>query len=352
MAADLTASYLSEARKAELKANAEALLAPGKGILAADEATPAMGQRLASIGIKENTEENRRRYRQILFATPKEDMEAIAGVILQHETCYQKNDDGVPLLKLLKDRDVIPGVTLDRGLVPLYGANEGEMTSQGLDHLDQRCAQYYADGLRFAKWRAAFSISGEMIPSELAMENNAHLMARYASACQVHGLVPIVEPDIDVINGSHSLDKATQVSTQILSVFFKVLQDYGVYLEGIVLKTSMAVAGKKASKLSLPQDVAKATLLALSRSVPPAVPGVAFLSGGQTEEQATLNLDAINRCQDVAKPWRLTFCYGRALQGSALTAWNGDDSNIKAVHQAFASRVHSNSKASLGQYEE
>ena len=198
-------------------------------------------------------------------------------------------------------------------------------------------------------------------------------MARYASACQVHGLVPIVEPDIDVINGSHSLDKATQVSTQILSAFFKVLQTYGVYLEGIVLKTSMAVAGCKASFSSGPADVAKATLLALSRSVPPAVPGVAFLSGGQTEEQvrknslpnsfasletkfenmlqATLNLDAINRCEDVAKPWRLTFCYGRALQGSALTAWNGDDSNFKAVHRAFAVRAQANSKASMGQYE-
>jgi len=343
--------YLSAVRQAELKSIAEALLAPYKGILAADEATPAMGQRLASIGV-ENTEENRRRYRQILFATPKEDLDPISGVILQHETCYQKNDNGKSLLEMLKESDVIPGVTLDRGLVPLYGS-KNETTSQGLDDLDERCKKYYQDGLRFAKFRAAFSINSEKgIPSALAIENNAHIMARYASVCQVHGLVPIVEPDIDVVQGDHTIEKAAQVSEKVLAAFFKVLQDYDVYLEGIVLKTSMSVPGKMANTFGVttPQDIAKATVLALSRAVPPAVPGVAFLSGGQTEEQATLNLNAINKFVGASKPWRLTFCYGRALQGSALAAWNGNDANVKKVHQAFAKTTASNSKASMGQY--
>lgn len=347
----MTAGYLSKSTKAELKATAEALVASGKGILAADEAVPAMGQRFAPIGVQ-NTEENRRRYRQIIFSTPKKDLEPIAGVILQHETCYQLNDDGVPLIKLLQERNVIPGVTLDQGLVPLYGANAGETSTQGLGNLDSRCSQYYKDGLRFAKWRAAFIIK-DQTPSELAIVNNAHLMARYASVCQVHGLVPLVEPDIDVVNGDHSLERATQVSEKVLGTFFKILQEYGVYLEGIVLKTSMAVPGKEAVTFAStrPSDIAKATVTALSRTVPAAVPGVAFLSGGQTEEQATLNLNAINRFDEVMKPWKLTFCYGRSLQASALAAWNGHDTNAKDVQDALAKRADCNSKASLGAYQ-
>jgi len=343
--------YLSAVRRNELKSTAEALLAPCKGILAADEAEPAMGQRLASVGV-ENTEENRRRYRQILFATPKEDLNPISGVILQHETCYQKNDNGKSLLQVLKESDIIPGVTLDRGLIPLYGS-KNETTSQGLDELDQRCKQYYDDGLRFAKFRSLFTIDSDKgIPSALAIENNAHIMARYASVCQVHGLVPIVEPDIDVVQGDHTIEKAAEVSEKVLAAFFKVLQDYGVYLEGIVLKTSMSVPGKKANTFgaTTPEDIAKATVLALSRAVPPAVPGVAFLSGGQTEEQATLNLNAINKFEGCAKPWRLTFCYGRALQGSSLAAWNGDDANFKKVHEAFTKAAANNSRASMGQF--
>jgi len=343
--------YLSAVRQNELKSTAKALLAPCKGILAADEATPAMGLRLASIGV-ENTEENRRRYRQILFATPKEDLDPISGVILQHETCYQKNDDGKSLLQVLKESDVIPGVTLDRGPVPLYGS-KNETTQQGLDELDQRCQQYYEDGLRFAKFRAVFTIDTEKgIPSALAIENNAHIMARYASVCQVHGLVPIVEPDIDVVQGDHTIEKAAQVSEKVLAAFFKVLQDYGVYLEGIVLKTSMSVPGKKANTFgaTTPEDIAKATVLALSRAVPPAVPGVAFLSGGQTEEQATLWLNAINKFEGAKKPWRLTYSYGRALQRSALDAWNGNDGNFKKVHEAFAKTAANISKASMGQF--
>jgi len=320
--------------------------------LAADEAVPAMGQRFATIGV-ENTEENRRKYRQIIFSTLKQDLEPIAGVILQHETCYQLNDDGVPLIKLLQERNVIPGVTLDEGLVPLHGGKVGETSTQGLGALDKRCNQYYKDGLRFAKWRAAFTIKDEDIPSDLAIINNAHMMARYASVCQVHGLVPIVEPDIDVVNGDHSLEKASQVSERILGAFFKILQDYSIYLEGIVLKTSMAVPGKSAVTFAStrPEDIAKATVTALSRTVPPAVPGVAFLSGGQTEEQATLNLDAINRFDEVPKPWKLTFCYGRSLQASALAAWKGNDSNAKMVQDALAKRAVCNSKASLGKYQ-
>lgn len=347
----MATGYLSESTKAELKATAEALVASGKGILAADEHAGAMTQRFSGIGV-ENTEENRKRYRQIIFSTPKQDIEAIAGVILQHETIYQKNDDGVPLIKLLQDRTIIPGVTLDHQWVPLHGGQTGETTTQGLDFLDERCAQYYKDGLRFAKWRSAFIIRGDQCPSDLAVINNAHVAARYASVCQVHGLVPIVEPDIDVVNGDHSLEKAAQVCERVLGTFFKILQDYGVYLEGIVLKTSMAVPGKSAVTFAStrPEDIAKATITVFSRTVPSAVPGVAFLSGGQTEEEATLNLNAINRYNEVPKPWKLTFSYGRALQASALAAWKGNDSNAKLAQDALAKRASCNSKASLGKY--
>merc|ERR1711887_261324 len=330
----------------ELRRIANAIVAPGKGILAADESTGTMGKRLAGIGV-ENTEENRRKYRQLLFTCDKTLGNSISGVILFHETLYQKADDGTPFADLIKRLGIIPGIKVDKGVVPLMGS-EGESTTQGLDDLSSRCAQYKKDGCDFAKWRCVLKI-GKNTPSYLGMLENANVLARYASICQMNGLVPIVEPEV-LMDGSHDLERAQKVTETVLAFTYKALQDHHVYLEGTLLKPNMVLAGQECPTKYTPEQAAQATVLALSRTVPAAVPGICFLSGGQSEEEATTHLDAVNKCTAGKKPWSLTFSYGRALQASALKAWSGKSEQVKAGQAELMKRASANGAACLGKY--
>lgn len=338
-------SYLPVERQKELSDIAKAIVAPGKGILAADESTATIGKRFANIGV-ENTEDNRRKYRQLLFSSDKVLGENISGVILFHETLYQKADDGTPFTELLKQRGIIPGIKVDKGVVPLMGT-EDESTTQGLDDLAQRCAQYKKDGCDFAKWRCVLKI-GKNTPSPLGILENANVLARYASICQMNGLVPIVEPEV-LPDGEHDLDRAQKVTEKVLAAVYKALSDHNIFLEGTLLKPNMVTAGQSCPIKYSPIDNARATVLALSRTVPPAVPGITFLSGGQSEEEATVNLDAINKFPG-KKPWALTFSYGRALQASVLKAWGGKDDAVKAGQDELLKRAKANGDASLGKY--
>merc|ERR1711887_285831 len=330
----------------ELRRIANAIVAPGKGILAADESTGTMGKRLAGIGV-ENTEENRRKYRQLLFTCDKTLGNSISGVILFHETLYQKADDGTPFADLIKRLGIIPGIKVDKGVVPLMGS-EGESTTQGLDDLSSRCAQYKKDGCDFAKWRCVLKV-GTNTPSYQSMLENANVLARHASICQMNGLVPIVEPEV-LPDGDHNLDRAQKVTETVLAFVYKALNDHHVYLEGTLLKPNMVTAGAQCTKKYTPEQVAEATVTALSRTMPPAVPGVTFLSGGQTEEDATVHLDAINKCTAAKKPWALTFNFGRALQASVLKAWQGKDDKIKAGQEELMKRAKANGEAAVGKY--
>ncbi|KAK9745098.1 Fructose-bisphosphate aldolase class-I [Popillia japonica] len=339
-------SYPDPCLQDELRKIANAIVAPGKGILAADESVGTMGKRLQGIGL-ENTEENRRKYRQLLFTTDKKIGEHISGVILFHETLYQKADNGTPFVELLKERGIIPGIKVDTGVVPLMGSEE-EGTTQGLDDLGKRCAQYKKDGCHFAKWRCVLKI-GKNTPSYQAMLENANVLARYASICQMNGLVPIVEPEV-LPDGDHDLDRAQKVTEIVLAFVYKALSDHHIFLEGTLLKPNMVTGGMSYSCKFSPADVGKATVTALQRTVPAAVPGVTFLSGGQSEEEATVNLDAINKYEG-KKPWALTFSYGRALQASVLKAWAGKDENIPAAQQELMKRAKANSLAATGKYD-
>ncbi|XP_078598374.1 fructose-bisphosphate aldolase, non-muscle type-like [Branchiostoma floridae x Branchiostoma japonicum] len=336
----------TEELKKELAANANAIVSPGKGILAADESTGTMGKRLANINV-ENSEENRRTYRQLLFTSGADMKNYISGVILFHETLYQKADDGTPFVKILQDQGIIPGIKVDKGVVPLAGT-VGEGTTQGLDGLAERCAQYYKDGCRFAKWRCVLKI-GPTTPSPLAILENANVLARYATICQANGLVPIVEPEI-LPDGDHDLERSQYVTEKVLSATYKALMDHNIYLEGTLLKPNMCTPGQSCTKRYTPQQIAEATVTALSRTVPAAVPGIVFLSGGQSEEDASVNLNAINQFQG-KKPWKLTFSYGRALQASALKAWAGKGDQIKAGQAAFLGRAKANGLACVAKYE-
>jgi len=329
----------------ELADIAKAIVAPGKGILAADESTSTIGKRFSTIGI-ENNEENRRKYRQLLFQTAEEAKDSISGVILYHETLYQKTDDGTPFPQLLKKHGILPGIKVDLGVVTLSGTPE-ETTTQGLDDLGKRCAQYKKDGCHFTKWRCVLKI-GEHTPTPVAILENANVLARYASICQANGLVPIVEPEV-LPDGDHDLERAQKVTEKVLAACYKALSDHHVYLEGTLLKPNMVTAGQSCSKKFTPQQVAAATVTALQRTVPVAVPGVVFLSGGQSEEEASVHLNAINQVQS-KRPWALTFSYGRALQASAIKAWAGKDANVKASQDEFLKRAKANGAASLGQY--
>jgi len=295
----------------------------------------------------ENTEDNRRRYRQLLFTTDKEISSYISGVILYHETLYQKSDDGTPLVKLIQDLGIIPGIKVDTGCVNLMGAEDGESTTQGLDGLSERCAQYKKDGCQFAKWRSVLKI-GKNTPSYLAMLENANVLARYASICQMNGLVPIVEPEV-LPDGDHDLERAQKVTETVLAFVYKALNDHHVFLEGTLLKPNMVTAGQSCSKTYSAADNARATVTALQRTMPAAVPGVTFLSGGQSEEDASVNLCAINALPG-KKPWALTFSYGRALQASVLKAWSGKPENVKLGQDELLKRAKADSEASLGKY--
>lgn len=339
-------SYLPPEKLKELRENANAIVAPGKGILAADESTATIGKRFAAINL-ENTEENRRAYRELLFTTDPEFAKHISGVILFHETVYQKTKDGKPFVELLRERGVLPGIKVDLGVVPLGGTAD-ECTTQGLDNLAQRCAQYYKDGCRFAKWRCVLKISSHN-PSYLAMLENANVLARYASICQQNGLVPIVEPEV-LPDGDHDLETAQRVTEQVLSFVYKALADHHVYLEGTLLKPNMVTCGQSCTKKYSVEENARATVEALQRTVPVSVPGVVFLSGGQSELDATRNLNAINKYPG-KKPWALTFSFGRALQASAIAAWQGKPENVKAGQTEFLQLAKANGAASLGKFE-
>lgn len=338
-------NYPSPALQEELKKIANAIVAPGKGILAADESVSTMGKRLADIGV-ENTDENRRQYRQLLFTCDAEMEKSISGVILFHETVYQKDDNGTPFVKLIQDKGILPGIKVDAGVVNLLGS-EDEGTTQGLDDLDKRCAQYKKDGCQFAKWRSVLKI-GRNTPSYQAILENANVLARYAAICQANGLVPIVEPEV-LPDGDHDLDRAQKVTETVLAFVYKALNDHHVFLEGTLLKPNMVTAGQSCATKYTPEQVAHATVTALQRTLPVSVPGVTFLSGGQSEEDASVHLNAINQ-HPGKRPWALTFSYGRALQASALRAWAGKKENIKAGQDEFLKRVKANGLASVGQY--
>ncbi|XP_011253552.1 fructose-bisphosphate aldolase isoform X1 [Camponotus floridanus] len=332
--------------KEELRAIAQQIVEPGKGILAADESTSTIGKRLQSINV-ENTEENRKAYRQLLFTTAKDAIgQHISGVILFHETLYQKADDGTPFVELLKQRNIIPGIKVDKGIVPLFGTNN-ECTTQGLDDLQQRCIQYKKDGCHFAKWRCVLKITKDT-PSKLAILENANVLARYASICQSARIVPIVEPEI-LPDGDHDIVRCEQVTEEVLAAVYKALSDHHVYLEGTLLKPNMVTPGQSYSTKATPQQIAAATVTALLRTVPAAVPGITFLSGGQSEEEASVNLDAINKFP-AKKPWALTFSYGRALQASVLRAWQGKADQVPAGQQELLKRAKANTAACQGNY--
>ncbi|CAB3245895.1 unnamed protein product [Arctia plantaginis] len=339
-------SYPDPTAQAELKATAEAIVAPGKGILAVDETNEGIGNLLAKIGL-ENTVNNRRRYRQLLFTTETLN-EHISAVILFDETVYQKTDDGTPFMELLKQKNIIPGIKLDKDVVPLFLSLD-EVTTQGLDDLGKRCAEYKKLGCRFAKWRCPLKI-GTHTPSVQALNDMAQVLARYAAVCQSEGLVPIVEPDV-LLDGDHDIVRAQKVTEVALATLYKALNDHHVYLEGTLLKPNMVTPGQGSLKKNSPQEIALATVTALRRTVPPAMPGVAFLSGGLSEEQATVYLNAINQVQLYA-PWRLTFSYGRALQASVWTTWAGKDENVKKAQSELLKRTKANGLASLGKYED
>lgn len=337
-------TYLTKEQEDNLRKIAEAIVAPGKGILAADESTGTIGKRFTDIKL-ENTADSRRKYRQLLFATNAADH--ISGVILYDETFGQKDDQGTPFPQLLTKKNIIPGIKVDKGVVPLAGTI-GEGTTQGLDDLGARCKQYYDGGCRFAKWRCVLTI-GKHTPSHLGMLENANVLARYASICQQNGLVPIVEPEI-LQDGDHDLDRCQKVTEQTLAYVYKALADHHVYLEGTLLKPNMVTPGQSCTKRASPQEIARATVTALQRCVPSAVPGIVFLSGGQSEVDASINLNAINQYKG-KKPWALSFSYGRALQASVLKAWQGKDEHMKDAQKVFFTRAKANSLAALGKYE-
>eukprot|EP01137_Pigoraptor_chileana_P031568 Opistho-2@19580 len=338
-------AHLSPEQKAELARIANFISAPGKGILAADESTGTIGKRFQSIAL-ENTEANRRAYRQLLFTAPQGLEDSISGVIMYEETLYQKTDSGKNFVALLKERGILTGIKVDKGVVNLPGC-DNETTTQGLDGLSEACAKYKKDGADFAKWRSVLRIGAKQ-PSELAVQENAHVLARYAAICQMNGLVPIVEPEI-LMDGDHDLLVAVQATERVLAATYKALNDHHVYLEGTLLKPNMVCPGQDCKIKYTPADIAKATVTVLQRTVPPAVPGVCFLSGGQSEEEATVHLNAINQVKG-RKPWSLTFSYGRALQASCIKTWKGQADNIAAAQAVLMHRASSNGLAAKGEY--
>jgi fructose-bisphosphate aldolase class I len=329
--------------RATLSATAEALVAPGKGILAADESGGTIKKRFDSINV-ESTEENRRAYRQMLFTTPGA-ADHVSGVILFDETIRQAADDGTPFPKLLADQGVIPGIKVDTGAKPLAGA-EGETVTEGLDGLRERLAEYHGLGARFAKWRATYTIT-DALPSQYCYDVNAHALARYAALCQEAGIVPIVEPEV-LMDGTHTIDRAASVTAHALEALYRALFDQGVYLPGTLLKPNMCLSGYGASTQASDDDVATKTLAVFSYCVPAAVPGIVFLSGGQSDEQATARLNLMN--QRGPHPWQLSFSYGRALQAPALKAWGGDAAKLGDGQAAYAKRARLNGLARSGDY--
>ena len=327
-----------------LNAVAEKMVAPGRGILAADESTGTIQKRFDAIGVQ-NTEENRRDYRELMFRAT-DAMKAVSGVILYDETIWQDAADGTPLVKLIEAADAIPGIKVDEGVQPLPNF-PGETITVGLDRLAGRLAKYHERGARFAKWRAVIDIAKD-IPTPGAIRANAHALARYAALCQAAEIVPIVEPEV-LMDGAHDIDRCEAVTREVLKTVFDALYDARVALEGMVLKPNMIVPGKASGTQAPVEEVARRTIAVLKATVPSAVPGIAYLSGGQSDEEATAHLDAMNRIGGF--PWPMTFSYGRALQAAPQKAWRGDPQNVAAAQAAFAHRAHMNALASRGEWD-
>jgi fructose-bisphosphate aldolase class I len=328
---------------AQLESTAEALVAPGKGILAADESSGTIKKRFDSIDV-ESTEGNRRSYRELLFTTAGAS-EFISGVILFDETIRQQSSAGMPFPKLLEEQGIIPGIKVDTGAKPL-ARSEGETVTEGLDGLRERLAEYRELGARFAKWRATYSIS-DTLPSQLCIDVNAHALARYAALCQEADIVPIVEPEV-LMEGSHTIDRAFSVTSAVLEALYDELFRQRIHLEGSLLKPNMVLSGYDSKQQASVEEVAEATIRCFGRHVPAAVPGVVFLSGGQSDEDATAHLNAMNALGP--HPWQLSFSYGRALQAPALKAWRGDVANVGAAQKAYYHRAKLNGAARSGSY--
>src|SRR3954463_13323974 len=330
--------------KDQLIKTAKAMVAPGKGILAADESSGTIQKRFDAIGV-ESSESSRRDYREMLFRATNAMKNNISGVILYDETIRQSAKDGTPLVKLIEQAGSLPGIKVDKGTKPLPFC-PGEVITEGLDGLRERLVEYRNLGAKFAKWRAVIEI-GAGIPSYTAIKANAHALARYAALCQDEEIVPIVEPEV-LMDGDHDVDRCYSVSEWVLKATFEELYYNRVALEGMVLKPNMAVAGKKSSKKASVEEVAEKTVRLLKACVPAAVPGIAFLSGGQSDEEATAHLDAMNKLGPL--PWKLTFSYGRALQHAPQKSWGGKAENVAAAQRAFVHRARMNGLAALGQW--
>jgi len=329
---------------ADLNKVALAMVTPGKGILAADESTGTSKKRFDAIKV-ESTEENRRDYREMLFRSQEAMSKYISGVILYDETIWQNAKDGTPLVKLIEQAGAIPGIKVDEGTQPLP-ACPGELVTVGLDKLAERLKKYYERGARFAKWRAVIDI-GAGIPTMTAIRVNAHALARYAALCQAAQIVPIVEPEV-LMDGDNDIDRCYDVTQRVLNRTFQELRVQRVALEGMILKPNMAISGKKCAKQASVEEVAEKTVRLLKSCVPAAVPGIAFLSGGQSDEEATAHLDAMNKIGNL--PWHLTFSYGRALQAAPQKAWSGKPDNVAAGQRAFSHRARMNGLASTGKW--
>ncbi|MEC9367918.1 MAG: class I fructose-bisphosphate aldolase [Pseudomonadota bacterium] len=330
---------------AELDKIAEAMVAEGKGILAADESSGTIKSRFDAIGVP-STEDNRRDYRELLFRSTDAMSKYISGVILYDETIRQKGKDGTPLVKVIADAGCLPGIKVDTGAKPL-ALCPGEKVTEGLDGLRERLIEYRGLGAKFAKWRGVYDIGARM-PSYACIRANGHALARYAALCQEEGIVPIVEPEV-LMDGDHDIDTCYEVTQFVLKETFQELYYQNVRLEGMVLKPNMVVAGKKSKKQAGVDEVAEKTVKLLRACVPAAVPGIAFLSGGQSDEDATAHLSAMNAMSGL--PWKLTFSYGRALQAAPQKAWSGKAGNVAKAQAAFTHRARMNSLAALGKWQ-
>jgi fructose-bisphosphate aldolase, class I len=330
---------------ADLNKVAVAMVAPCKGLLAADESSGTIKKRFDAIGV-ESTEESRRDYREMLFRSSEAMTRYISGVILYDETIWQNAKDGTPLIRIIEQSGAIPGIKVDEGTQALPNC-PGELITAGLDKLAERLKKYYQQGARFAKWRAVIDI-GPGIPTMTAISVNAHALARYAALCQAAQIVPIVEPEV-LMDGEHDIDRCNEVTMRVLNKTFQELRVQRVALEGMILKPNMVISGKKSAKQASVDEVAEKTIRLLKACVPAAVPGIAFLSGGQSDEDATAHLDAMNRIGGL--PWPLTFSYGRALQAAPQKAWSGKAENTAAGQRAFTHRARMNSLASQGEWQ-
>jgi fructose-bisphosphate aldolase, class I len=328
----------------ELNKVAEAMVAPGRGILAADESTGTIKKRFDALGV-ESTADSRRDYREMMFRTKEAMSKYISGVILYDETIRQTAKDGTPLVKLITQAGSLPGIKVDKGTKPLPNC-PGEVITEGLDGLRERLAEYREIGAKFAKWRAVIDIDNG-IPTYNCIAANAHALARYAALCQDEGIVPIVEPEV-LMDGDHDIDRCYAITEWTLKTVFEQLYYARVALEGMVLKPNMAIPGKKSAKRASVEEVAEKTIRVLKACVPAAVPGIAFLSGGQSDEEATAHLDAMHKMGPL--PWRVSFSYGRALQAAPQKTWSGKSENVAAAQRAFNHRAMMNGLATLGQW--